>query len=128
MPETGKLLVLASALGVTVDCLLSEDEPEKKTGAAQDRPQAAAELMETLPGLIRLLVRRWGSLAGIYVIRYGAIVFFGGAMVNLITLPSFKRSQQLIDEYPFLSDYGLTGTEGNLLTIVATIVSRSSPT
>ena len=44
--------------------------------------------------------------------------------MNLITLPSLKRSQQLVDEYPFLSDvYGMTGTEGNLLTIVATIVT-----
>ena len=124
VPETGKLLALASALGVTVDTLLNEDDPEEESGAGQDRPQTAEELAETLPGLIRLLVRRWGWLAGIYVIRYGAIVFFGGALVNLITLPAFRRSQQLIDEYPFLSGvYGMTGTDGNILTITATVVS-----
>ena len=130
VPETGKLAALASALGISVDWLLSEEEPEGETNGAREydpgegRPLMPEDLAETLPGLIRLLVRRWGWLAGIYVIRYGAIVFFGGALVNLITLPSLKRSQQLVDEYPFLSDvYGMTGTEGNLLTIVATIVT-----
>ncbi len=130
VPETGKLMALASALGITVDELLSEDGPEdggdagRGHGPPDDRPLMSEDAAEALPGLIKLLVRRWGWLAGVYVIRHGAIVFLGGALVNLITLPSFKHSQQLIDRYPFLSEtYGMTGTEGNLLTIVATIVS-----
>ena len=130
VPETTKLVPLAAALGVSVDWLHSEEGPEEEADSSQEydpgegRPLTPEDAAETLPGLVRRLVRRWGWLAGVYLIRCGAIVFFGAAMVNLITLPSFKRSQQLIDEYPVLRDvYGMTGTEGNVLTIVATIVA-----
>ena len=131
VPETTKLVPLAAALGVSVDWLLSEDAPEDETpGGSREYdpgeggPPTPEDAAETLPGLVRRLVRRWGWLAGVYLIRCGAIVFFGATMVNLITLPSFKRSQQLIEEYPVLRDvYGMTGTEGNVLTIVATIVA-----
>ena len=120
LPETAKLAALGTALGVSLDWLLSDAEPEEP----EEEPARPEDWTDKLPRMVRGAAKRWGWLAGIYVIRYGAIVFFGGALVNLITLPSLKRSQQLVDEYPFLSDvYGMTGTEGNLLTIVATIVT-----
>ena len=71
MPETGKLAALAAALGVTVDWLLSEDEPEQprydygygggQASGAEGEPESggrpkggsAQDWVDTLPRYLR---------------------------------------------------------------------------
>ena len=58
LPETNKLSALAAELGVSVDWLLSEDEP------AEPRPQSG-DWTEGLPRTIGRMAKRWGWLAGV---------------------------------------------------------------
>ena len=77
LPETGKLAVLAAALGVTVDWLLSEDEPEE--------PQAKpGDWTEGLPRTIGRMAKRWGWLAGVYMAVVGALFMGMGLLARYI--------------------------------------------
>ena len=100
VPETGKLVALASALGVTVDWLLSEDEPEAErepagddggvfTGAKRDdsRPD---DWTDSLPRLIQNLARRWGWLAGVYVALCGVPLVIFGVLASVISNNMFS--------------------------------------
>ena len=69
VPETGKLAALAAALGVSVDWLLSEDEPERPRyeygggahpGDDGERGEPPRDWTESLPRLLRRAARRWG--------------------------------------------------------------------
>ncbi len=95
VPETGKLLALASALGVTVDTLLSEDEPEENggsagddggvfTGAKQDYSRAP-DWTASLPKHIRSLARRWGWLAGVYIALCGVPFVIIGVLARVVS-------------------------------------------
>lgn len=75
-PEIGKLRLLADAFGVTVDWLLSDAEPEgKKTERPEPVPAAAphnANWVDSIPGVIGKLMRRYGWLFGVYLAVVGA--------------------------------------------------------
>lgn len=100
MPETGKLVALASALGVTVDWLLSGDEPEAEsepagddggvfTGARRDYSRPA-DWTDSLPRLIQNLARRWGWLAGVYVALCGVPLVIFGVLASVISNNMFS--------------------------------------
>ena len=100
VPETGKLVALASALGVTVDWLLSEDEPEAEsepagddggvfTGARQDYSRSP-DWTDSLPRLIQNLARRWGWLAGVYVALCGVPLVIFGVLASVISNNMFS--------------------------------------
>lgn len=100
VPETGKLVALASALGVTVDWLLSEDEPEAEsepagddggvfTGAKRDYSRPA-DWTDSLPRLIQNLARRWGWLAGVYVALCGVAFVIFGVLASVISNNMFS--------------------------------------
>lgn len=85
VPETGKLVALASALGVTVDWLLSEDEPEAERGREADSgvfvpgmEAAAAHGRGVRDGL-----RRWCWLAGVLVAVVGAYIAYRGIITKV---------------------------------------------
>lgn len=76
-PEAGKLLVLARELGVTVDHLLSEEEPSNSSEVPP--PPPAPDPLSGLPRFLGKLVRRWGWLAGIYISLQGlGLALVGG--------------------------------------------------
>lgn len=100
VPETGKLVALASALGVTVDWLLSEDEPEAErepagddggvfTGARQDYSRSP-DWTDSLPRLIQNLARRWGWLVGVYVALCGVAFVIIGVLASVISNNMFS--------------------------------------
>lgn len=60
MPDATKLAPLASALGVSIDWLLSEDEPQFASEPEED-------WADKLPRHISRLAKRWGWLAGVYI-------------------------------------------------------------
>lgn len=75
-PEPAKLKLLAEAFHVSVDWLLSEDDTEY-TAPTQPEPPAPAP---QLPGVLGNLVRRYGWLAGVYLMVVGV----GGVVVGAL--------------------------------------------
>lgn len=84
LPETGKLLALAEALGVTVDWLLSED------GAPPPDPGAVRN--EERPGALRAGAGRWGWLVGAYC----AILGFFTTGLGIYIYTSAVRAEEAI--------------------------------
>lgn len=90
LPEIGKLVLLAKVFGVTTDWLLSEDEPEQEvwlkeeqniqkgyerqpdTMTADAAKEESANWVESIPGVVGKLIKRYGWLAGVYVAVVGA--------------------------------------------------------
>ena len=92
--------LLARALGVTVDWLPSEDEPEAEsepagddggvfTGAKRDSSRPA-DWTDSLPRLIQKLARRWGWLVGVYVALYGVAFVIIGVLASVISNNMFS--------------------------------------
>ena len=77
LPETNKLAALAEALGVSVDWLLSEDEPEEPRAQSGD-------WTEGLPRAIGRMAKRWGWLAGVYMSVVGALFMGMGLLARYI--------------------------------------------
>lgn len=74
LPETAKLAALGAALGVSVDWLLSDSEPEE--------PARPEDWTDKLPRMVRGAAKRWGWLAGVYLAVVGAIFTGMGALVR----------------------------------------------
>lgn len=86
-PEVSKLPLLAQALHVSVDWLLSEDEPEPQPRHTAPPPPTWAD---QIPGLIGTLARRYGWLAGIYLAIVGAGFILVGALARASTARMFS--------------------------------------
>ena len=87
-PELSKLRLLSQVLGVSTDWLLSEDggEAVAEDTAAQARP----ELSEQLPGIVGRLFRRYGYLAGVYVIVSGLGISLVGFLARYVSKRMFS--------------------------------------
>lgn len=103
LPETSKLAALASALGVSVDWLLSEEEP----GEPQEEPKQPQDWTDKLPRMIRGAARRWGWLAGVYLAVSGAIFAGIGTLARVISRSMFDTFMSLGGD----TDY-VTGLDG----------------
>ena len=108
-PDTGKLLALSQALGVTADHLLNDAEgPEQDAPPPQPSPQTPSQppqdiLGSNLPGFIGKMVRRWGWLAGIYLALQGAGVTLVGLIARWGFGSMFAASNQM------MSGFGMGG-------------------
>ena len=98
MPELSKLVLLAAAFGVTTDWLLSESEPEPEpveppansaAGTAENTP--GANWVESVPGVIGRLIRRYGWLYGVYTALAGLGFLVIGAVARGVSR-SMERS------------------------------------
>ena len=98
MPELSKLVLLAAAFGVTTDWLLSESEPEPEpveppansaAGTAENTP--GANWVESVPGVIGRLIRRYGWLYGVYTALAGLGLLVIGAIARGVSR-SMERS------------------------------------
>lgn len=87
-PEVSKLRLLSQVFGVSIDWLLSEDggEADSENTAAHGRP----ELSEQLPGIVGRLFRRYGYLAGVYVIVSGLGISLVGFLARYISKRMFS--------------------------------------
>lgn len=87
-PEVSKLRLLSQVFGVSIDWLLSEDggETASDSTAAQARP----ELSEQLPGIVGRLFRRYGYLAGVYVIVSGLGISLVGFLARYVSKRMFS--------------------------------------
>lgn len=98
VPELSKLVLLAAAFGVTTDWLLSESEPEPEpveppansaAGTAENTP--GANWVESVPGVIGRLIRRYGWLYGVYTALAGLGLLVIGAIARGVSR-SMERS------------------------------------
>ena len=98
VPELSKLVLLAAAFGVTTDWLLSESEPEPEpveppansaAGTAENAP--GANWVESVPGVIGRLIRRYGWLYGVYTALAGLGFLVIGAVARGVSR-SMERS------------------------------------
>ena len=110
VPELPKLVLLARTFGVTTDWLLSEDEPEppaparQKTEAEEEKPreEKQANWVDSLPGVIGKLIRKYGWLFGVYVAAGGAVFTVFGVIAramarSVASLFAFNTSQPGLD-------------------------------
>ena len=96
-PEIGKLKLLAAAFGVTVDWLLSDEDPAEET-AQEPEPAPSARThtswVDSVPGVIGTLLRRYGWLFGVYTAIVGACFTLIGGLARVVTrrmVSSFDR-------------------------------------
>lgn len=116
MPEVGKLLLLARAFEVTTDWLLSEEEPAPEA-LPQPEPQSAprmeprpepsapapdASWLDSLPGVIARLVKRYGWLLGVREAIGGALLTFMGILMKAVT----GSMSTVMNTAPFSSPFG----------------------
>ena len=84
VPETGKLAALALALGISVDWLLSEDEPEGETNGAREYdagtfvPGRDASSAGTAARSRTRGLKHWAWLSGVVVAAIGAYLAVPG--------------------------------------------------
>lgn len=92
-PEIGKLKLLADAFGVTVDWLLSEDEPAEET-ENEPKPAPAAQTntsrADSIFGAVGTLLRRYGWLLGIGIALVGAGLTINGVLAHVVTNRMFS--------------------------------------
>ena len=98
VPELPKLVLLAKAFGVTTDWLLSESEPEPETPPEPEAPPTStaeavpeSNWVESVPGVIGRLIRRYGWLYGVYTALGGLAFIVIGAIARGVSL-SMERS------------------------------------
>ena len=82
MPDPGNIVALAKIYGISTDELLM-DEPTQ-----QECPHSPAQndFLDRLPGFLRTLVRRYGWLAGVYMMLLGA----GFLLISFLSRSSFR--------------------------------------
>ena len=94
VPEINKLLLLANAFGVTTDWLLCDEEPEKEKDVESSKAELHAEAtwVDSLPGVIGRLLRRYGWLFGVYLAVAGACFTGIGALARYFVRRMFSSS------------------------------------
>lgn len=100
VPDTGKLLPLANALGVSLDWLLSEDGPEEAAAAPPGRGTDGSGSTARAQAL-RRGVKRWCWLGGVLLAVCGVYFIYQAAIAKL----AVSGLLNLIN-----IDGGLTGT------------------
>ena len=117
-PEIAKLKTLAAVFGVTVDFLLSEEEPpEAQTYAHKDAPEASdagtpnyPKWLDRAPGFIGHGFRRFGWLAGVYAAVVGAFILLIGGAVTVISNLMVHSFESTVDS--MVQEFG-SGFYGN---------------
>lgn len=113
-PEVSKLLLLANAFHVTTDWLLFEDEPVRQSAppaADNNRPQEpvkdSSSWVDSIPGVIGKLVRRYGWLCGVYAALSGLGLTIIGVLARVLSRQMLLNS--LNDSNDF---WGMGGFNG----------------
>lgn len=118
-PETGKLMALAKALGITADRLLSGEAPEESAPEAVsggEEKEASLSDWDRLPSFVARLVRRHGWLAGVYIALQG----LGVTLVGGIARFAFGKMFRLADGFmggPGGMDVTATDALGNPISL-----------
>ena len=91
-PELKKLCLLAEVFGVSTDWLLSDDEPQEEAESDFRTGQSAKsypDWIDSLPGTLGRLLRRYGWLLGVYIAVYGAAFTLIGGLARFLSRKMF---------------------------------------
>ena len=91
-PELKKLRLLAEVFGVSTDWLLSDDEPQEEAESDFRTGQSAKsypDWIDSLPGTLGRLLRRYGWLLGVYIAVYGAAFTLIGGLARFLSRKMF---------------------------------------
>ena len=98
-PEIGKLLSLAQVFGVTTDWLLSEDEPEPEAvpepmPQPEPQPQSASAhtWVDSVPGVIGTMLRKYGWLFGVRLAISGAGLIAFSLFISMMSNTFFSET------------------------------------
>ena len=128
-PELSKLALLAKTFGVTADWLISEDNPPESAaqGASQKQPAAPApnaNWVDSLPGAVQSLVRRYGWLAGAYIAASGAGMTIIGIIARIAVgkmMNGFGSTSPFGGAYSYGSTF-VSFAQNNPVSVMATIM------
>ncbi len=128
-PELSKLALLAKTFGVTADWLISEDNPPESAaqGASQKQPSAPAQnanWVDSLPGAVQSLVRRYGWLAGAYIAASGAGMTIIGIIARIAVgkmMSGFDSTSPFGGAYRYGNSFG-SFLQNNPVSVMATIM------
>lgn len=104
-PELSKLPLLASVFNVTADWLLSEEEPLIEAEPEHQEQPVGTSWVDSIPGLLGNLLRRFGWLFGVYVAIAGAGFTFIGGLARILVRNMFSNAMTGFGAFPF-SDGG----------------------
>lgn len=91
-PEISKLKLLSQVLGVSSDWLLSDEDPEPEVQPQTQQkaqPAPSTDWIESLPGMLGRMVKKYGWLSGLYLMLQGC----GIALVGGIARFSVRKMQ-----------------------------------
>ena len=99
-PELKKLRLLAEAFGVSTDWLLSDEEPQEEEKSDFGAGQSAKhypDWVDSLPGTLGRLLRRYGWLLGVYIAVYGAAFTLIGGLARFLSRKMFTSFNDFAD-------------------------------
>lgn len=130
-PEVGKLLLLAETFEVSVDWLLSRDKAANDRDApASDAASPSHSWVDSIPGLIGRMLRKYGWIFGVYVAVAGAGFALLGTLARILVRQMVSGVEGFFpDDAAFAGSPGF-GFEGafssllrnNPLSIFATVI------
>jgi len=147
VPETAKLPALAKVFGVSIDWLLSEEEPvEEEVKNTPEEPAPTVQnparnpdhiLMDRVPGVLQKLARRFGWLAGVYVAVGGAGIAGIGTLAKVLVngmVKSYTSSVESMTSELFpgggavqiLDEYG-NAVDGEMADMVLEAIGGAAP-
>ena len=91
-PELKKLRLLAEVFGVSTDWLLSDDEPQEEAESDFRTGQSAKsypDWIDSRPGTLGRVLRRYGWLLGVYIAVYGAAFTLIGGLARFLSRKMF---------------------------------------
>lgn len=99
-PELKKLRLLAEVFGVSTDWLLSDDESQEEAKSDFETGQSAKhypDWIDSLPGTLGRLLRRYGWLLGVYIAVYGAAFTLIGGLARFLSRKMFTSFNDVAD-------------------------------
>ena len=99
-PELKKLRLLAEVFGVSTDWLLSDEEPQEEEKSDFETGQSAKhypDWIDSLPGTLGRLLRRYGWLLGVYIAVYGAAFTLIGGLARFLSRKMFTSFNDVAD-------------------------------
>ena len=102
-PEIGKLRALSATFGVSIDWLLSDEEPIEPQPQPQGR--SVPSWVENLPGVLGRLVKRFGWLVGVYI-AVGGLVFLLLGTAGILAVHSMEQAaSEMVPDTLYFSDF-----------------------
>lgn len=96
-PELSKLAALATLFGVTADWLISEEEPESESASKAAPAAPATSWVDSVPGVIGKLIRKYGWIFGVYLAVTGALMSAIGAIARWVSIQMQRSTNDTID-------------------------------